>query len=222
MRLGALHEELLHRVGIGGGGLGQHVSRDDLIEGLVALLERLVAADADGPDPEQPVRGQLTEGPAPPPFARSWARVAEFGRQDRPSFGDLIEYGLDVLGLLLAESIQPSPRGTAFGPLFVPPHEGFRLDGEQRGLVGPCLEPLVVLVCDVVEHRGAVRPKSREGWHVLGADDHRDRVELDELEPTHELAHVSAVDSTRSFLTEALRAQRQPPSLTDRHVAHRR
>ena len=130
---------LLQQIGLGvgfrGGGTLPDGSRNDLVEHHVCALE---VPDPPAPHvahPEQPVHGPLAVRASVPPGPGPGTGVGEVGSGDRPPAHHLVEDGGHVVGPLLGQGGQASPRLARPGPGPEPPQRGFPVDGQDRCLV---------------------------------------------------------------------------------------
>jgi len=125
--------------------------------------------------------------------------------------------------VLRVESTHPRPLVIALHP---PPEQRLEIRADQRGVVAPVLEHLVVVVGEAVEERAVVGPEAREEREVVAPDEHVDGVDLDQTETVEDPAEVPAVDpAARAAFPEALRPERDPAGLGERQgvgARHRR
>ena len=185
----------------------------DPFQQVELLHEPRTTTDPNLADPKQPVERDRTFGPVAPPRTVSRTGVDEFSRRKR-TLPNLVEYLVEIPLVGGGELDKPLPGLPGSRSRLVPTHKRFVLDGHQRGLVTPGLEPFVVSIRNPVEQGGVIGAEPGEEGQVLRAHDDRHRVELQQADTTHHPPDMTPIDvAGGARVSKPLRRQRDASRL---------
>jgi hypothetical protein len=202
------------RLLLAGGRSVEHGLRDDALGDVVASLEVAAAGGGDPTGPEQELQRCLGVGPVPAPVLAAAGLVpGDVPRGDRTDVEHLGVHLLDVARTLLGEPGDPSPGLEALlGPLHPPPHQRMQVDRQQRRLVSPVLEQLVVAVGQIVDEGHRIGPEPGVRRKVVRPGEHVDAVDLEQRRVPQHPAQVAPVRCRgRAGDAEALRDDGEAP-----------
>ncbi len=211
--LGGQHEQLLARLALGRTRHRQRRGGDHALGDVVDAGEVARApAGADTSVVEQRFEGDLAVVVVPP-RALLADPLLEVAGDDRAVLGHVLVDRLDVVGTLGHQLPERRPAVRLTHP---PPVEVVLVGRNQAGLVHPVLEQLAGGT-GVVDQRARVRAEPGEQRQLLAANQHVDRVDLDQSDPVEQASEVAPIDTPgRPPVGEALCSERDPARLCTR------
>ena len=112
------------------------------------------------------------------------------------------EVGVNGVDVVVASGARPV--ALAFHLFLAPPQKRLIGHRDERSLMSPRFQPLVVAVGNTMEQIGVKGAEARKGYELLGSTDNRDRVELMDAQLVHNPSEVASVYFGRAGPVEAL------------------
>ena len=144
---------------------------------------------------EEPLEHGLAVRPSPP-RASLGAGIAQLRRRDRSALGDFGQHRLDV-ARALALHASDQPEGVGLRVFHPPAQQRMEPHGHERRHVAPVLEQLSPAFGEIRERRTRIRPEPGEQRKLVRADEHVDRVDLQDVDAAERPADVAEIDPPR-------------------------